>query len=143
MDTGAIILILSFGIPLLIIAGIIIWLKRDFGRLSKFAKETRKRQAEAKPAKAKIISVSQGLQGGEIKKMIFFTFEINDGFTAPYTASAGWFVDTLHYNKIQEGMEIDVKVDSIDPMKIYPAASWAVYTEGYSSDLSVDKLTGN
>ncbi len=142
METGTIILILSFGIPLLIVAGIIIWLKRDFSRLSKFAQETRKRQAEAKPAKAKIISASQGLQGGDIKKMIFFTFEINDGFTAPYTASAGWFVDTLRLSRVQEGMEIDVKVDSADPMKIYPAVGWAVYTEGYSSDLSVDKLSG-
>lgn len=143
MDTGTIILILSFGIPILIIAGIIIWLKRDFGKLSKFAQETRKRQSDAKPAKAKIISASQGLQDGDIKKMIFLTFEIDDGFTSPYTASAGWFVDTLHLSKIQEGMEIDVKVDKIDPMKIYPAASWAVYTEGYDSNLSVDKLSGN
>ena len=60
------------------------------------------------------------MQGGEIKKMIFFTFEINDGFSSPYTASAGWFVDTLHLNKIQEGMELDVKVDKDDPKKIYP-----------------------
>jgi len=26
---------------------------------------------------------------------------------------------------------ISVKVDADDPMKIYPADSWAVYTEGY------------
>ena len=48
----------------------------------------------------------------------------------------------LHLNKIQEGSVIDVKVDIDDPQKIYPANSWAVYTEGYSSDLSVDKLEG-
>ncbi|MEO8512005.1 MAG: hypothetical protein ABI543_00465 [Ignavibacteria bacterium] len=142
MDTGNIILILSFGVPILVIAAIFWWMKRDFSRLSKWAKENKERQAFAKPAKAKIISVSQGIQGGDIKKMIFFTFEINDGFTSPYTASAGWFVDTLHLNKIQEGMELDVKVDSEDPQKIYPANSWATYTEGYSSDLNVEKLRG-
>lgn len=142
MNTGNIILILSFGIPLLIVIGIFWWIKRDFTNLSKWAKESKRRQAQAKPAKAKIISASQGIQGGEIKKMIFLTFEINDGFTTPYTASAGWFVDILHLNKIQEGNLIDVKVDSADPQKIYPAASWATYTEGYSSDLSVDKLRG-
>lgn len=142
MDTGTIILILSFGIPALIVVGIIWWIKRDFTSLSKWAQENKRRQAEAKPAKAKIISASQGIQGGEIKKMIFLTFEINDGFTAPYTAAAGWFVDTLHLSKIQEGSVIDVKVDIDDPNKIYPAASWAVYTEGYSSELSADKLSG-
>lgn len=142
MDTGDIILILSFGVPLLVIAAIFWWMKRDFGKLSKWAEENRQRQQAAKPAKAKIISVSQGIQGGDIKKMIFFTFEINDGFKSPYTASAGWFVDTLHLNKIQEGMELDVKIDREDPQKIYPANSWATYTEGYSSDLSVDKLRG-
>jgi hypothetical protein len=142
MDTGTIILFLSFGIPILVIGAIFWWMKRDFSNLSNWAKESRQRQAASKPAKAKIISVSQGIQGGNIKKMIFFKFEINDGFRQPYTASAGWFVDTLHLNKIQEGMELDVKVDSDDPHKIYPANSWAVYTEGYSSDLSVDKLSG-
>ncbi len=142
MDTGTIILILSFGIPALIVVGIIWWIKRDFTSLSKWAQENKRRQAEAKPAKAKIISASQGIQGGEIKKMIFLTFEINDGYTAPYTAAAGWFVDTLHLSKIQEGNVIDVKIDIDDPNKIYPAASWAVYTEGYSSDLSADKLSG-
>ncbi len=142
MDAGAIIMILSFGIPILIVIGIIWWIKRDFTSLSKWAQESKRRQAQAKPAKAKIVSVSQGIQGGDIKKMIFLTFEINDGFTAPYTAAAGWFVDTLHLNKIQEGSVIDVKIDIDDPQKIYPAASWAVYTEGYSSELSVDKLSG-
>lgn len=136
------ILILSFGIPLIVIAAIFWWLKRDLGKQSKWAQENKKRQAAAKPAKAKIVSVSQGIQGGDIKKMIFFTFEINDGFRHPYTATAGWFVDTLHLDKIREGNEIDVKVDADDPQKIYPAASWAVYTEGYSSDLSTDKLSG-
>jgi hypothetical protein len=48
-------MILSFGIPLLVIAAVIIWLKRDFLTLSKWAKENKKRQAAAKPAKAKIV----------------------------------------------------------------------------------------
>ena len=142
METGTLILILSFCIPVIVILAIFYRLKRSFSKLGKWADENRRRQANAKPAKAKIISASQGVQGGNIKKMIFFTFEINDGFSSPYTASAGWFVETLHLNNIQEGMELDVRVDKDDPKKIYPANSWAVYTEGYSSELSVDKLEG-
>jgi hypothetical protein len=64
--------------------------------------------------------------------MIHFTFEIKDGFSAPYTASAGWFVEALHFSKIQEELTIDVKVDKDDQGKIYPANSWATYTEGYT-----------
>ena len=143
MDTGTIILILSFAIPILVIVSIVFWIKRDFNRLAKWAKENKRRQAEAKPAKGKILSASLGVQGGDIKKMVFLTFEINDGYSAPYTASAGWFVDALNLHKMQEGNVIDVKVDKDDPKKIYPAETWAVYTEGYSSDFSVDKLSGN
>lgn len=132
MDTGYIIMILSFGIPLLVIAAIIIWLKLDFSTLSKWAKENKKRQAAAKPAKAKIVSLTQGVQGGDISRMIFLTLEINNGFSAPYLASAGWFVEAVHFSKIQEGMTIDVKIDNDDQGKIYPANSWATYTEGYA-----------
>ncbi len=142
METGTLILIISFGVPILIIAIIFLFLKQSLSRRKKWAEENRRKQDAEFPAKAKIISVSQGIQGGDIKKMIFFTFEINDGFISPYTASAGWFVDTLHLSKIQVGMELDVKVDKDDKQKIYPANSWAVNTEGYSSDLNVDKLSG-
>ena len=55
MDTGTIILILSFGIPALIVVGIIWWIKRDFTSLSKWAQENKRRQAQAKPAKAKLL----------------------------------------------------------------------------------------
>jgi len=143
MDTGTIILILSFAIPILVIVSIVFWIKRDFNRLAKWAKENKRRQAEAKPGKAKIISAKQGVQGGDISAMIFFSFEVNDGFTQPYISSAGWFVDRLHLNKVQEGNLIDIKIDLNDPKKIYPAETWATYTEGYSSDMTVDKLSGN
>jgi hypothetical protein len=142
MEAGDIILILTFGIPALAVILIVWWMKRDFSSRSKWAGENRISQQNAKPAKAKIISASQGLQGGEIRKMIFFTFEINNGYSEPYNASAGWFVDTLHLSKIEEGKVIDVRVDRSDPKKIYPAAGWATYTEGYDSGLSVDKLRG-
>ncbi len=142
MELGEFILIFSIGIPLVVVILVVWWMKRDFSNLSKWAKQNKIDQAGAKPAKAKIVSASQGLQGGDISKMIFLTFEVKNGYNEPYTASAGWFVDVLHLSKIQEGMEIDVRVDRNNPKKIYPAAGWATYTEGYNSDLSVDKLRG-
>lgn len=142
MDIGQITLILSFATPIVVIILIFWWIKRDFNKLSKWAKQNKINQANAKPAKAKIISASQGVQSGDISKMIFLTFEINNGYNEPYTAGAGWFVDSLHLNKIQEGNVINVKVDSNDPKKIYPSESWATYTEGYNSDLTTEKLRG-
>ena len=47
MDTGTIILILSFGIPALIVVGIIWWIKRDFTSLSKWAQENKRRHYAA------------------------------------------------------------------------------------------------
>lgn len=140
MDIGQITLILSFATPVVVVIFIFLWMKKDFNNLSSWAKQNKINQANAKTAKAKIISASQGLQGGDISKMIFLTFEINNGFNEPYTATAGWFVDSLHLNKIQEGSIIDVKVDRDNPKKIYPSESWATYTEGYNSDLTADKF---
>ena len=140
MDIGQLTLILSFATPIVVIILIFWWIKRDFNRLSKWAKQNKINQANAKPAKAKIISASQSLQGGDISRLIFLTFEINNGFSEPYSASAGWFVDTLHFSKIEEGKIIDVKVDRDDPKKIYPSESWATYTEGYNRNLSKDNL---
>lgn len=140
MDTGTIILILSFGIPILVIALILLGLKRSFAKKKKWADELKVKQANAKPAAAKVISAFQGLHGGNIRRLIFLKLLVSDGFSEPYEADAVWFVETLHFNKIQEGNAIMVKVDRDSPKTIYPAESWAVYTEGYGRSLSLDRL---
>jgi hypothetical protein len=130
MDTGTIILILSFLTPVVVIVIIFLGMKRSFNRRAKWAKENKEKQAKARPINAKIINSSQGVTGGDIKRIIYFDFEIMDP-VKPYKATAAWFVDTLKFNLIQPGNIIAVKVDSDDPMKIYPDVPWAVYTEGY------------
>jgi hypothetical protein len=140
MDTGTIILILSFGIPLVVIVLIIAVIKRSFAKRKRWADELKLKQANANPAAAKVISASQGLHGGSIRRLIFLKLLVSDGFTEPYEAEAAWFVETLHFNKIQEGNAIMVKVDRDNPKTIYPAESWAVYTEGYDRNLSLDKF---
>lgn len=137
MDTGIIIIILSLGIPAGVIVFFILFIKRQFKRNKKFADELKKNLAEAKPATAKVITASQGVGGGTIKRLIFLKLEINDGFSSPYEAEAAWFVDTLHFDKIKEGSVIPVKINSKDKSVIYPVESWAVYTEGYGKELSV------
>jgi len=130
MDEGSIIMILSFLTPVVVIVLIILWMKKSFNKRAEWAAQNRERQARAKPVNAKVIDSSQGVTGGDIKRIIYFTLEIMDP-VKPYQASASWFVDTLKFNLIQPGCIIAVKVDTDDPMKIYPDVSWAVYTEGY------------
>ncbi|HEY3251402.1 MAG TPA: hypothetical protein VGK25_09825 [Ignavibacteria bacterium] len=130
MDTGTIILILSFLTPVVVIIIIFMGMKRGFKKQANWAKELKEKQAKARPFNAKVINSSQGTTGGDIKRIIYFDFEIIDP-VKPYNASAAWFVDTLKFNLIQPGCFIAVKVDADDPMKIYPDVPWAVYTEGY------------
>lgn len=132
MDTGEVILILSFLTPVVVFVMIFMWIRSSNRKLAGWAKENKARQEAAKLCKAKIISSKQGVTGGDIKRIIYLDLEIMDPVKS-YHASAAWFVDTLHFNKIQEGNVISVKVDIDDPMKIYPADSWAVYTEGYDT----------
>lgn len=140
MDAGILILVVSLAFPAAVILFVFIFLKRTFGRNKKFADELKQKIAEAKSANAKVISASQGIVGGEIKRLIFLKLEINDGFNQPYQADAAWFVDTLHFDKIRKGSEFPVKVNSTDKSIIYPAESWAVFTEGYGKELSVENF---
>lgn len=130
MDTGTVILILSFLTPVVVIIIIFFFMKKGFNRQAKWANENKERQVGAKPINAKVLNSSQGVTGGDIKRLIYFDFEIMDP-VKPYKATAAWFVDTLKFSLIQPGCIIPVKVDSDDPMKIYPDVPWAVYTEGY------------
>jgi hypothetical protein len=75
-----------------------------------------------------------------MKRLIFLKLEINDGFGPNYEADAAWFVDTLHFDKIKEGSFFPVKVNSQNKNIIYPAESWAVYTEGYGKELSTENF---
>jgi len=132
MDTGEIILMLSFLTPVVVIVMIFMWMRKSNKKSAAWAVDLKEKQARARLCNAKIIGARQGATGGDIKRIIYFDFEILDSHK-PYNASAAWFVDTLHFSNIQEGNIISVKVDVDDPMKIYPVDSWAVYTEGYDT----------
>ena len=137
MDTGILVVLTNIAIPVVIILFVFLFIKRYFAKNKKFADELKLKIANARPANAKVISASQGIVGGSIKRLIFLKLEINDGFGANYEADAAWFVDTLHFDKIKEGSFFPVKINSQNKYVIYPAESWAVYTEGYGKELSV------
>lgn len=137
MDSGILIILINIAIPVIVILFVFLFIKRYFAKNKKFADELKLKIANARPANAKVISASQGIVGGNIKRLIFLKLEITDGFGPNYEADAAWFVDTLHFDKIREGSFFPVKVNSQNKYIIYPAESWAVFTEGYGKELSV------
>lgn len=141
MDTGLIIMVSGFGVPVIGIIIIFLWLRRDQNKLKKFADGLKLRKDRAIPMNAEIIEANPGVQGGDIRRIVFFKFKILDR-TKPYTAEAAWFVDIFSFNKAQPGEVISVKVDADDPQIIYPGVDWAVYTEGYDKSLSIKKPGG-
>ncbi len=141
MDAGLVILVSGLGVPVIAIIILFLWLRKDQNKLKKFANDLNARKAKAIPMNAEILEANQGVQGGDIKRIVFFKFKILDR-TNPYTAEAGWFVDTFAFSKAQPGEVISVKVDADNPQIIYPNVDWAVYTEGYDKSLTAKNLEG-
>jgi hypothetical protein len=133
METGSIILILSFAIPLFVIIGILYFVRRGLKKDAEYAGELSKKISAAKPATALILSASQGIVSGDINRIIHLKLLISDGFGAPYEAKTTWFVNTLHFDKIREGNGIMVKVDAENRSIIYPAESWGRFSSGYEN----------
>lgn len=133
METGNIILILGFAVPILVILIIIYFIWRGLNKGKKFADELNLKITAARPATAMVVSASQGLTGGDINRIIHLKLQVNDGFTPPYITNTTWFINTLHFDKIREGNAIMVKVDAQNKNIIYPSESWGRYTEGYEN----------
>ena len=133
METGSLILILSFVIPLIVIIIILLSIKKGFKKQVQFSKELNKRISASRPATAVIISANQGMTGGDIHRIIHLNLQISDGYGPAYNAGVTWFVNTLHFDKIREGNSIKVKVDAENKNTIYPSESWAKYSQGYEN----------
>lgn len=133
METGSIILVLSFAVPAIVILVILYFLRRGLKKDAKYAEELSKKISAARRATALILSASQGIISGDINRIIHLKLKISDGFVAPYEAKTTWFVNTLHFDKIREGNGIMVKVDAEDKSIIYPAESWGRFSSGYEN----------
>ncbi len=139
MDSGLIIMVSGLGVPVLAIIIIFLWLRRDQNKLKKIGDQLKLKKERAIPMNAEILEANPGFQSGDIRRIVFFKFKILDR-TNPYTAEAGWFMDTFSFNKAQPGEIISVKVDADNPQIIYPNVDWAVYTEGYDKSLTPKNL---
>ncbi len=100
---------------------------------AKMLAEREARMNKAEKAKAKIIgSHAVGLRGtgsGGHYQAYEFTLEVFNQYKAAYRAKCAWEVYPMGAPKAQEGMEINVKIDTEDDQMIYPmdnglAFSW-------------------
>jgi len=141
LDTGTIILIAGFAVPVIAVIIIFIWLGRGRKKMFAYADDLKQRQQRAHALNARIVKAGPGIQGGDVRRIVFFEFEILDS-SNHYKAEAAWFVDTFSFSKAQPGEVISVKVDADNPKIIYPDIEWAVYAEGYHKTMSLKNLEG-
>jgi len=111
METGDLILIASFTVPMIVALIIFLMVKRGLNKGAKFVNELNERKMRAIPMNARIITARQGIAGGSIRSIVHFKLVILDS-KYPYEAKATWFIESFDFSKAQPGEVISVKVDS-------------------------------
>ncbi len=87
--------------------------------------DDRTRQERAVWAWAKILSSSQEPVNTYRMARVEMELEIHMPGSPAYQAHTTWLVEQEALGYIEEGKEISLKVDPVDPQYIYPKGSWA------------------
>ena len=111
-------------IPIAVVLAIIIFFVYASKSGAKMIKERQEKINRAEDAKAKIISCTTGgVRGtGTHGQYQSYTFQLEvwNTYKASYRAETVWEVYNMGEPKVQEGMEVNVKIDADDPSVIYP-----------------------
>lgn len=120
-------------IPIIVVALIVVFFIYASKSGAKMLAEREARIAKAEKGKAVIIgSHAAGIRGtgnGGHYQGYEMTLEVSNAFKAPYRAKCVWEVYPMGAPKVQNGMEVNVKIDLEDDQMIYPmdqglALSW-------------------
>lgn len=120
-------------IPIAVVLVIIAFFMYASKSGAKLLKEREERITKAEKAKAVVIgSHTAGIRGtgsGGHYQGYEMTLEVSNAFKAPYRAKCVWEVYPMGAPKVQNGMEVNVKIDTEDDQIIYPmeqglAISW-------------------
>ena len=119
-------------IPIAVILGIIFFFMYASKSGAKLLKEREEKINRAESGKAKILGYSvQGLRGtGNAGRYqaVKFTLEVWNAYKSPYKTATVWEVYDMGAPLVQEGMEINVKIDADDPMIVYPSVNSVSYS---------------
>jgi hypothetical protein len=99
---------------------------------AKMEKERDAKLSRAEAGKAKIIGFNMvGLRGtgsqGEYQAYRF-TLEVTSAYKSAYQTRSVWNVFPMGAPKVQEGSEVDVKIDADDQTVIYPIVQGVEYS---------------
>ena len=99
---------------------------------AKMLAEREARFAKAEKAKAKIIGCHpvgmSGTGNGGRYQAYEFTLEVWSEYKAAYRAKTVWEVYPMGAPKVQEGMELNVKIDSEDNNIVFPIADGVAFS---------------
>lgn len=119
-------------IPIAVVLGIIIFFMYASKSGAKLLKEREEKINRAESGKAKILGyIVQGLRGtGNAGRYqaVKFTLEVWSAYKSPYKTTTVWEVYDMGAPLVQEGMEVNVKIDADDPMIVYPSVNSVSYS---------------
>jgi hypothetical protein len=115
-----------------VVFGIIIFFMWASKSGAKMIKEREEKINRAENGRAKILGFGTvGLRGtgdGGQYQAYKFTLEVSNEFKAPYKTVSVWEVYPMGVPQVQEGKEVNVKIDVEDPMIIYPQVNGVEYS---------------
>jgi hypothetical protein len=123
--------ILAFVIPILTF-GFLAWFflrVRRPRKPKKIKDDHRTRQDRAVWAWAKILSANPGPLNTFRMARVDLQLEVHMPGTPAYQAGTTWLVEQESLASVEEGKEVSVKVDPLDPKYIYPNGTWAKFLE--------------
>lgn len=119
-------------IPAAVVLAIIAFFMYASKSGAKLLKQREERMAKAVRGKAKIIgSSAAGMRGtgsGGYYQAYNFKLEVSDGYSEPYKTECIWEVYPMGTPKVQDGMEVNVKIDADDRSIIYPSVDGVQYS---------------
>jgi len=119
-------------IPVAVVLAIIIFFVYASKSGAKLMKERHEKINRAERANAKIISCTTGGVRGTGDHGRYqsynFSLEVWNEYKSPYKAETVWEVYEMGVPKVQEGMEVNVKIDADDPSVIYPNIQFVEYS---------------
>jgi hypothetical protein len=89
----------------------------------------RTRQERAVWAWGKILAVKQGPLNSFRMARTELQIEVHMPGTPVYQADTTWLVEQDSLPSLEEGKEVSLKVDPLDPKYIYPSGTWAQYLD--------------
>lgn len=112
-------------IPIVVVLAIIFFFIYASKSGAKLMKQREERMSRATRGKAKILGnrpagISGTGHGGRYQGYKF-TLEVSDGYQEPYKTEVIWEVYPMAVPKVQDGMEINVKIDAEDKNIVYPS----------------------